>query len=88
MESFLSRAWPRPISQLLQVPSDRLGQPPGLLRGLRHSASLQQRLDLAAKDRQFCLDDVPHEAVVYLGVAVDQDVAQRDDAEVLADTRG
>lgn len=46
--------------------------------------SLQQLLDLGEENWKLGLYRVPHELVINEIVAVDQDVAERDDALVLA----
>lgn len=38
------------------------------------------------KDRKFGLDDVPNQPTVYVGIVVDQDIAEGDNALVVADS--
>lgn len=40
------------------------------------------------KGRKFSLDDVPHQPTVYVGIVVDQNIAEGDNALVVADFRG
>ena len=54
----------------------------------RHSLLAQQRFDLAAQHRQLGFDHGPDQPVVHVRVAVDEDVAERDDPTLLADARG
>ena len=38
------------------------------------------------KGRKFGLDDVPHQPTVYVGIVVDQDISEGDNALVVADS--
>jgi hypothetical protein len=45
----------------------------------------QQGVDLAPQDGQLGLYDVPHQPIVDVGVPVNQEVAERNDAPVIRD---
>jgi hypothetical protein len=51
------------------------------------SALAEERLNLASQNGKLGLNDVPNQPVVYLGLAVDQDVSEGDDGAMLADPR-
>jgi hypothetical protein len=49
---------------------------------------LQERFDFAAQNRELSLDDVPHELVVYIRVAVNEDVTKGYNAAVFSNAFG